>query len=315
MKKYYIKDLSKGMTLNGETFAVQEVKKAETKNGKPYYRVKLIDKSGDINAQIWSEAISNVDQGGLKVGKVIMIDASVEDYRGTLQLNISKATSVSESDLDEYLESSDFDLDDLWKTLENYIAKVENVNIKKFLEAIFYDKFIKDNYKTHPAAEYVHHSFHGGLLEHVVEMLDLTVPISKYYKEADFDLVTAGIILHDIGKLYELQIEGTVVQRTKEGYLVGHLVKSYELLLKFGEKILDEEQLINLKHIVLSHHGILEYGSPVVPATIEAAIVHAVDEASTSIRIFQKVIRKNSNKKESFSDWDPILKTRVYNKK
>lgn len=312
MKRLFVKDLSKGITVLGETFAIQDVKKGETKNGKPYYRLELIDKTGNVGAQIWSDAFDNIDQKSIKAGKVIMIDASVEEYKNKLQLNISKVTGVQESDLDEYLEASDFELDELWVMLEKHIDTIKDQEIKKLLNDIFSDKYIKDNYKTNPAAERIHHSFLGGLLEHVVEMLDMIAPIQKFYKEPDYDLVKAGIILHDIGKIFELQIESTVVQRTKEGRLIGHLIQSYEVLLKFSKGIIKEETLLKLKHIILSHHGILEYGSPVLPATIEAAIVHTVDEASTRIRVFQKVLKKNIVRDDEFTEWDPIIKTQVY---
>lgn len=312
MKEVYVKDLSKGMTLDGETFAVKELNKLETKNGKPYYKVSLIDKTGDITGQIWSDNIPNVEKGSLTPGNVVIIDAIVEEYRGAAQLNISRVNKVDETALDEFIEASDFDLDELWGMLEEHITSVEDSEIKDFLVSIFADKEIAAKYKTRPAAEYVHHSFHGGLLEHVVEMLELAKSMRMFYKEVNYDYVIAGIILHDIGKLFELDIEGTVVQRTTEGYLIGHLVKSYEFLYEHGKDKLSDEHILNLKHIILSHHGVLEYGSPVVPATIEASMVNAVDEASTKVRIFQKILRKNENSSELFAPWDNILKTRVY---
>jgi 3'-5' exoribonuclease len=312
MKSIYVTDITKGMTLNGETFAVQEVTLAETKDGKPYYRINLIDKTGSISGQIWSDNIINVDKKALNTGNVISISATVEEYKGNLQLNILGASRVDESSLAEYMEASDFDLEELWQILKTHIDNIANIEIKSFLHKIFADENFRLKFRAHPAAEYVHHSFQGGLLEHVTEMLEMMIPLKKFYKEANFDLVTAGIILHDIGKLDELTINGTVVQRTKEGYLVGHLVKSYEFLLTHGKDSLSEEIMVNLKHIILSHHGLLEFGSPVLPATIEAAVVHALDEASSKVRIFQKILRKNINNKEDFAQWDNILKTRVY---
>lgn len=300
------------MSLQGETFALREVQLTETKTKKPYYRISLIDKTGTVNGNIWGDSFGNVEKAALKVGKVVMVDAVVEEYKGSLMLNIDRVSAVSEATLDEYVEGSDFDLDELFADLSKYIDGIKDKEIKSYLNSLFADTEFAAKFKTMPAAEYVHHSFRGGLLEHVVEMLDLMQPLRKYYPEADFDLATAGAILHDVGKLQELFVADTVVQRSKEGYLLGHIALGLEFVSKTAQKFLSEEKLMLLKHIILSHHGSLEYGSPVVPSTIEAAIVSQMDSASSQVRIFQKIMRKNKNRDDNFSEWDNILRTKVY---
>ena len=315
MKNLYIEDLQKGMSVSSETFAVQEYEKGTTKDGKPFYKLMLVDKSGTIAGQIWSDHFPSVDQKALQPGNVVMVDANVDEFKGKLQLNIMKLTRVDEMVLEEYVEASDFDLDVLWKDLMKHIEDMKNESLKKFLHSIFSDKELAAKYKVQPAAENIHHSFRGGLLEHVVEMLELSDVFRKFYKEPNYDLVTTGIILHDIGKLFELKIVGMVVQKTTEGYLLGHLVKSFEFLTEKAKGILDDETVLNLKHIVLAHHGTLEYGSPVLPSTIEAAIVHSVDMASSKVRIYQKVLRREAKKEGDFTDKDFILGTRLYKKR
>lgn len=312
MKIYYISDLQKGMSLKGETFAVKEAQLTETKAKKPYYKVVLIDKTGSINGNIWSDSFGQIQKGALKPGKVVVIDAVVDEYKGGLTLNIDRVSEVSEATLDEYVEGSDFDLDELFEKLMEHIEKVIDIKIKEYLKNVFSDSNFARRFKTVPAAEYVHHSFRGGLMEHVLEMLDMSTALRKYYPEADFDIVTLGIILHDIGKLEELKVADTVVQRTSEGYLLGHIALGYEFIVNSAKKYLSEEQMMLIKHIILSHHGALEYGSPVVPSTIEAQIVSVMDSASSQVRIVQKVLRKNKSREENFSEWDNILKTKVY---
>lgn len=312
MKTYYVRDLSKSLVLNNESFAVKLVESALTKDQKTYYKLILADRTGEIKAQIWSDNIPSIEKSALIPGNVILVNAMVEEYKGVLQLNILKAVRAPEAQLSEYMEASDFDLEELWKDLNKYIKDIKDERITNFLLELFNDKDIAVRFKTYPAAEYVHHAFQGGLMEHTVEMLDLSVPLKKYYKEANFDLITAGIILHDIGKLYELEPVGVTIQRTKEGYLVGHLIKSYEVLLNKGPKYLNEEQLTNLKHIILSHHGFLEFGSPILPVTIEAVIVSYIDQLSSKTRIFQKVIRKNQGNGSMFSEYDRTLGVKVY---
>jgi len=311
MKTLYVKDLATGMTLSQEGFAVRTIELAQTKDNKPYYKLFLIDKTGEIKGQIWSDSLKRIDKNILKPGNVILIDALVEDYRGLMQLNIFNAEKADETALSDYMEASDFKIDDLWDELKKYISKVKSTEIKKFLTEIFEDTEITRKFKTYPAAEFVHHAFQGGLLEHVLEMLDCSQPLRKYYPEANFDLVTAGVILHDIGKLFELEPVGVTVQRTTEGYLIGHLIKSFETLLEKG-KLLKPETLLNLKHIILSHHGLLEFGSPILPATIEATIVNYLDQLSSKTRIFQKLIRKNINNEQLFAEYDRIIGAKVY---
>jgi len=313
MKSIYIRDLQKGLVISGETFAVQQKETAETKDKKPYFKLILADKTGSVRAFIWSENIPNIERGSLKEGNVILIDGTVEEFKGALQINVFKIIKVDENTIEEFVEGSEFDLDELWKMLEKYMAGIKNEKLALFAKKLFEDEDLKRRFKTSPAAEYIHHSFRGGLLEHVVEMLDLTQPLRNYYTEADFELITVGIILHDIGKIFELENVGVVTKRTKEGYLVGHMIKSYEILLEKSKDILTKEQIINLKHIILSHHGSLEFGSPVVPATIEAVIVHTIDYASSKIRSYQRVIRKSHDPEGTgFSEWDRTLGTKVY---
>lgn len=312
MKKLYIEDLEKNMVLTNETFAIKESIQSKTKDGKPYYRLLLIDKTGTINAQIWADRFDQVDRKALKAGNVVMVDGVVDQFKGSPQLNIQKLTRVDESRLDEYMEASDFDLDELWEKVNAHIQKITDKSLQKFMAKVFADEAFVKHFRTAPGAEQVHHSFMGGLMEHVLEMLDLASAFEPFYKEANFDLVRTGIILHDIGKLFELEITGTVVQRTKEGTLLGHITQSYEFLLEKANGILEGEILLQLKHIILSHHGMLEFGSPVVPMTIEAAIVHGVDEASSKVRIFQKILRKSAKKEGDFSDFDTIIGRRVY---
>lgn len=312
MKTCYVNDLQKGMSLLGETFAVKEVQQTETKAKKPYYRVSLIDKTGTIEGNIWSDNFPNLEKSALKVGRVVMIDATVEEYKDSLNLNITKVSSVNESTLDEYIEGSDFDLDELLDKVVTYISEIEDKEIKGYLESLFSDKEFVTKFKTMPAAEFVHHSFRGGLLEHVTEMLDLAQPLRSYYPEANFDLVTAGVILHDIGKLQELEVVEMVVQRSKAGSLIGHIALGFEFVSNTAKEYLNEEKLLILKHIILSHHGSLEFGSPVVPSTLEAAIVNQLDLTSSQVRLFQKIIRKSKNKSGDFTQWDKYIGTRIY---
>ncbi|MFQ5493168.1 MAG: 3'-5' exoribonuclease YhaM family protein [Candidatus Dojkabacteria bacterium] len=312
MKSLYVRDLEKGMTVAGEVFAVQEVEQGETRNGKPFYKTVFTDKTGTVKGQIWSDKFDNVDRKALKPGNVVMLDATVDEFRGSLQLNVLKLTRVDETKLDEFIEASDFDLDDLWEDLTKYIEDIKRDDLREFLEKIFEDKEFVRNFKTAPAAVLIHHSFRGGLMEHVLEILAMADSIRRYYPEADFDLVVVGAILHDIGKLWEIESVGMVSQFSKKGKLIGHVIQGFEFVIEKASGILDEETLLQLKHIVLSHQGEKEYGSPVVPSTIEAILVSSLDNASFKIRAFQKIIRKDIDKEGDFTSYDRYAGTSIY---
>jgi 3'-5' exoribonuclease len=143
-------------------------------------------------------------------------------------------------------------------------------------------------------------------------MIDISEPMKIYYPKANFDIIYAGIILHDIGKLLELNAVGMAIQRTVEGHLIGHLIKSYELLIEKGTGILNEENMLALKHIILSHHNELEYGSPVKPVTLEAMIVSKIDYLSSQTRMLQRVLDSNSVDEMGFTEYDRILGNKAY---
>jgi 3'-5' exoribonuclease len=311
MKTIYVKDLAPSMNITNEGFAIKSVEMSQTKDNKPFYKLILMDRTGEIKGQIWSDNLKRIEKNTLKAGNVILVDALIEDYKGVLQMNIFNAKKIDETSLSEYMEASDFKTDDLWEEFNSFIEKIKDSQIKSFIKNIFKDEETVRKYKTSPGAEFVHHAYRSGLIEHVLEMLNCAEPLKKFYPEANFDLITAGIILHDIGKLFELEPTGVSVQRTKEGYLIGHVIKSYEVLLKMGTE-LDENTLLNLKHIILSHHGVLEFGSPILPATIEAIIVTHLDQLSSKAKIFQKVIRKNSSNIQDFAEFDRITGSRIY---
>lgn len=312
MKTYYVADLKNGLIITNETFAVKEFKSLETKNKQTYYKVSLVDKTGEISGNVWNDNLVYIEKGAFTEGNVVMINAMVEEYKGNLQLNIQSASKVDEAQLDEFLEYSNFDIEEMWQSVCTYIEKIEDDEIKNLLKRIFENPEILIKYKTYPAATTVHHTFQGGLIEHVLEMLDLAYSIKKYYPEANYDYVIAGIILHDIGKITELELKGVVTQYSFEGHLIGHLAKSYKITDDYGRGIVSDKKLLLLEHVILSHHGELELGSPIRPSTIEAAIVSMVDYASSQIRIFQHAIKKHGSNDSLFTTRNPFTQTAIY---
>ncbi len=312
MKNLYAKDVNLETKISEDLFVLIEAKRYQAKNGSPYIRLLLADKTGTLRGNIWENNIANCDEEILKPGIIVKIWAKVEDFQGKLQLNITSIGKASEYNEEDFIEISARNLDVMRKELEKHIQSIEDEALKDFMNYILSLEEIKDKFYTHPAANKIHHGYQSGLLEHILEMLDMSDALLKYYPQANKSLVKAGIILHDIGKLDEIINEKIVIEKSVEGRLLGHITLGYELLLKYGEKALPKNTLLKLKHILLSHHGSLEFGSPVVPMIIEAIIVHQLDDTSAKTRIYSRILQENEGKSTPFSEKDYILDTMVY---
>ena len=290
MKNKYVKDLEKHDQLSEEQFVLMNYKKNLTKSGDEYYRIELGDKTGTIGGNIWADNIVNCEPDAIEEGKIVKVFGKVEEYKSAKQINVLALGVASEYEMNDFVATSKRDLDEMWEEFKGFLGEIENEDIKKLMKNLFSNKEVSDKFKTHPAAEKVHHAFQGGLIEHVLEMLDLAKVMLKHYPEANKDIVYAGIIFHDMGKIEELDNLGVRFERTLKGNLLGHIMQSYEMLIEYAPEDFPEDLLIKIKHIILSHHGVLEYGSPVLPMTIEASIVSEVDVTSSKVRQYQKIM-------------------------
>lgn len=301
MKTTYVLDLVKNQVIEAETFAIFESEEAKDKNGNSYYNLLLGDKTGRISAKIWADKLINVSRNTLKKDKVVQVSAKVEEFRGKLQLNIHKINEIDESALEEFLESSDFNPEEMYAELMNEVNKFKDQNLKELILKIFNDSEIVRKYKFWPAASTVHHDFRSGLLQHVVEMISISKSLPRFYEDVNYDLLTSAIILHDIGKIIEFDASGAAANYTVEGSLLGHIILGIQLIDKFGAKeILPREIYLHLIHLITSHHGQLEYGSPVLPSTVEAIMLTCIDNLSAKSRTALKA-RNNIIKGQDFS--------------
>jgi len=284
MKNTYIRDLTKNQVIDSETFAVFECEKMEDKNGKPYYKLVIGDKTGRIAAKIWNDRLANIDTKSLDSGKIVKISGKVEDYKGTLQLNIFDAQSVDESALDDFLETSEYSADDMMAELMSEVNTITDNGIKRVLTNILTDPEVLSKFKYSVAASSIHHDFRSGLLQHVLEMITISKSMRRFYPNVNYDILTAGIILHDIGKTEELGTNGVGTVYTKRGGLIGHIVLGVMMFERFGGHDLPEDTFLHICHLILSHHGSIDMGSPVLPCTTEALMLTHIDNLSAKTR-------------------------------
>lgn len=254
-----------------------EVKK--TTNGKQYIDVNLVDKTGEINAKIWEYAEDR--EAIFKTNPIVKVRGEVLDWNGSKQLKVNKIRAANSTDdikISELIPAAPIEADEMFSEVISYIKKISDVEIKLLVENIV-SKY-KNKLIFYPAAKKNHHSYMGGLLYHTLRMLYSGDKLTQVYDFLKKDYVFAGVILHDICKILEMDSDeyGVVSDYTMEGKLLGHIIQGIKEVEIEGEKIgLNREKSILLQHMILSHHYEPEFGSPKKPMTPEAELLHFLD--------------------------------------
>jgi 3'-5' exoribonuclease len=271
------------------------------KNGKPYMNLVFTDKTGDIEARIWDEVNQHIGQAVRDA--YVFVEGRCQSYQGRRQVIVNRIQLVREDEIDpkDYVTVSPLDPEALYAQLMGYVDTMKDPFYRALAESVLRDDAeIVDRVKRAPAAKSVHHAYRTGLLEHVVSITGILDHLAGHYgKYIDRDLLFLGGFFHDIGKLWELSYD-RVTDYTTEGKLIGHLVMGVELVER---KIRDleatpgrlpgpfpEDKKLLVKHLILAHHGILEYGSPKRPKMLEALIVHMVDDMDSKVNAIRQFV-------------------------
>lgn len=266
-----------------------ELKKA--KNGNNYVELTLSDKTASIpNCKLWNVTSDMWD--ALQNNNVIYVEGTADYYGGKYKINIQQFSIPSDViDMSELIPSEPIDVEAVYTDILTLVYNMENPILKKVTVGVLNE--YGESLKVISAAKRMHHYKRGGLLRHVKEMIDIALFVQKMYPTANKDLLISGIIFHDIMKAEEYQYEyGLAEDFTKKGFLFGHISLGFELPKKYVDKTeADSEEIQMLQHIILSHHGRQEWGSPVEPATIEATIVHHVDNLDAKAYSFSDELR------------------------
>lgn len=288
----------KHQEINGEVFMVLEKHFLDAKNGDKYIGLKLKDKSGIIEAKIWKNLYHLHEN--FKEGDFVKLKAKTNYYKDNWQLIIEDIQKVEEDESlkDEFLPKTKKDIEILSKELFAITNGIQNQGVKKLLLNIFGDDEFFSKFKKAPAAKSMHHAYIGGLIEHTVSVAKISKEVSKFYMPIDVDILVAGALLHDIGKVYE--IDASTFNYTDEGRLIGHIVIGYNLVKEKLKTIkLPFEQEVQILHCILSHHGEYEYGSPKIPKTKEALLLHLIDTMDSKMEPLQNLQTNETNWTES----------------
>ncbi len=309
MKKIFVKGLETGKSIEGQ-FIVVEKTKEKAKTGRVYITVKLADKTGRVSGKIWDNAESNYVL--FDKGDVVFVKGATSTYKGVLEIHINsiKKCRENEFDAEDFLPVTNKDRKVMLDKLVKMINSVNNSYLKSLLENIFSDEHIKKGMINAPASVSIHHAYIGGLLEHTLNVARICDDISELYPEIDRDLVVSGALLHDIGKIEEYTFTG-IIQQTNKGKLVGHIALGAMLVQERIEKISDfpEELALSLIHLIISHHGEYEFGSPKLPQTVEAATLAYADLLDSKVKSF---IEFADDSTDGWSKYISFLGRRIY---
>jgi 3'-5' exoribonuclease len=301
-KSVYIKDIKPGEKIN-ESFLVTEKNLAFSQKGMPYLNVRLKDKTGEVDGKIWENAIE-WDKAFSK-GDVIKAQGGAVSFRSTVQLSITGVRKVDDSavDLAEYLPAAKGDIDVMFADLMVFVDQIKTPCLRELLHLFFDDGEVAKLFKKAPAAKSFHHVYIGGLLEHTLSVIRLLDQVTKHYQGINRDLVISGGILHDIGKIYEYTYD-RMFDYSDEGRLIGHIVIGLEMLDARIAAVqgFPEQLAMELRHLILSHHGTQEFGSPKRPKTPEALVVHFMDDFDAKVNAFQEFIQSSDDD----SHWTPF---------
>lgn len=272
------------------------------KNGKPYLNLTLMDSTGEIGGRVWEDAEELSKK--FDRGDVVQVLGHANLYQGKLQLVIQDLNIVPKDQINrqDFLPVSPRNIDEMFSELKLNIKIIKNPYLKKLAENIFSNSALSEKFKQAPAATGVHHVFLGGLLQHVLSLCSLVKAIAPLYKDLNQDLLLSACFFHDIGKTTELSYD-TNFEYTDEGKLLGHIVQGTLLIEKEISKIdgFPQDLRNSLIHIILSHHGEYEFGSPKRPKFLEAIVFHFLDNLDSKIEGVQSFIEKNQTDK----NWSP----------
>jgi len=309
MKEFYICDCvrheNKIVTSN---FVVVSKQIKPKKSGEPYLALTLGDRSGHLEAKMWD----NVEEvlNAFEQDDFLKVKGLVNKYKNRFQLTIHKLRKLGESEIEfsDYLPKTTRNIDELWQTLTDFVASFRDPHLKSLVQAFMSDPEIATAYRNAPAAKTLHHAYIGGLLDHVVSLFRSCDLVCRNYPQVNRDLLLTGVFLHDIGKIHELTYNRSFSYTTR-GQLLGHMIIELEMLQAklalFPEFPAELKTLI--EHLIISHHGEYEFGSPKLPMFPEALLLHYMDDLDSKMEAMRAHFEREADLESSWTSYNPSL--------
>jgi 3'-5' exoribonuclease len=318
MARHFIAEYQPGEQVDDEVFLIKSKDLRRTTQGSLYIHAVLIDRTGEMVARAWQASESMFT--ALPEGGFIRLKGRVESYKGNLQFIIEAIRTVEEAEIDvgDFLPRTKKDIDAMWARTREILGEVEHPVLAELVGEFLADDELMSRFRKAPAAMTMHHAYVGGLLEHTLNVLELAVRVIPLYPELSLDLVLVGVWLHDIGKAAELACD-RAIEYTDEGQLLGHITLAVSWIERKTDAVakrtgapFPERIKWCLEHIVLSHHGQYEFGSPKLPAIPEAIAVHHLDNLDAKISMYLGEITGDPNPTGHWTNYNRALATKIY---
>jgi len=313
----YVEQLRDGDELE-DVYLVADKQLRVNRNGNSYLSIELRDRTGGINSRLWNAG--DLTAREFAIGDFLHAVGKVQLFQGSLQviLNTIERVEGQKVELGDFLPHTEQSIPKLMEKLKGYLLHLGNPHLRALAEVFLMDEEFVRLYTTCPAGVKLHHAYVGGLLEHVVSMMDAADKLVPLYPGTDRDLLLMGVFLHDSGKIRELTYN-RAFGYSDEGQLIGHMNIGVELLEAMAAKVPDltgepvpREAMLRLKHMILSHHGTLEWGSPKVPMTPEAMLLHVIDLMDTRMHQLAREVREDRNNPTAWTPYNHNLGRRFY---
>ncbi len=312
-KTTFVNGIKEGQAVD-EIFLVKDMGRAETRSGKPYLMLTLMDRTGEIGARLWENADKFV--GVCEPGNLVQVSGQAQAYRGILQLKIDNVLPVDKkgADIELFLQASKKNIAEMAREITAMAHSIQDVFCRKLLLAFFTDSSFFAEFQQAPAAKSMHHAYLGGLLEHTLAVAKLASQVADSYPTLNRDLLMTGALLHDIGKTRELSYESFPFEYTVRGRLVGHLVIGVEMIQDKIKTIpgFPEDLATRLQHLLLSHHGRYEFGSPALPMLSEAFVLNFLDDLDAKLNFLNRLEEQAPGPGYQWTDFQRTLERFLY---
>ena len=309
MKDFYICDCARHENkIITSSFVVVSKQIKPKKTGEPYLALTLGDRTGQLEAKMWDNVEEVLE--AFEQDDFLKIKGLVNKYKNRFQLTVHKLRKLGESEIDfaDYLPKTTRNVDELWRTLAEFVASIQNPHLKSLLQAFMADPEIAAAYRNAPAAKTLHHAYIGGLLDHVVSLFRSCDLMCKNYPQVNRDLVLSGAFLHDIGKIHELTYNRSFSYTTK-GQLLGHMIIELEMLQAKLALVpgFPPELKTLLEHLIISHHGQYEFSSPKLPMFPEALMLHYLDDLDSKMEAMRAQFEREADLDSPWTSYNPSL--------
>ncbi len=322
MKDFFLRDSAQHenkVIISAFLVAAKQIKPKRT--GEPYLALTLCDRTGQIEAKMWDNVPETMET--FEQDDCVKVKGLINKYKNRFQLTIHKLRKLDESEIDfsDYLPKTEKDVEGLWRVLGEFVASIENPHLKALIESFMADEEIAFAYRNAPAAKTLHHAYIGGLLDHVVSLFRSCDLISRNYPQINRDLLLSGAFLHDIGKIHELTYARSFAYTTR-GQLLGHMIIELEMLQAKLATLpgFPGELKTLLEHMIISHHGQYDFGSPKLPMFPEALMLHYLDDLDSKMEAMRAHFEREAENDSPWTSYNaslgrPLLNSRKFMEK